>query len=83
MCIDYNDLKKVTIKNRYPLHMINDLFDQLDGTNIFVPKIDIRSGYHQLKVRSGYIEIMMFKTISMHFVFLVMLVDIINALMDF
>ena len=49
MCIDYKELNKVTIKNRYPLPKIDDLFDQLQEASYF-SKIDLRSGYHQLKV---------------------------------
>ncbi|GJS28905.1 putative reverse transcriptase domain-containing protein [Tanacetum coccineum] len=50
MCIDYRELNKLTVKNRYPLPRIDDLFDQLQGSNIY-SKIDLRSGYHQLRVR--------------------------------
>ncbi|GKD12383.1 hypothetical protein Tco_1196790 [Tanacetum coccineum] len=50
MCIDYHELNKLTVKNRYPLPWIDDLFDQLQGSNIY-SKIDLRSGYHQLIVR--------------------------------
>ncbi|GJY79121.1 reverse transcriptase domain-containing protein [Tanacetum coccineum] len=50
MCIDYRELNKLTIKNRYPLPKINDLFDQLQGSSIY-SKINLRSGYHQLRVR--------------------------------
>ena len=50
MVVDYRALNEVTIKNKYPLSMINDLFDQLVGAKVF-SKIDLRSGYHQLKIR--------------------------------
>ena len=49
MVVDYRALNEVTIKNKYPLLMINDLFDQLQGAKVF-SKIDLRSGYHQLKI---------------------------------
>ena len=49
MCIDYRQLNKVTIKNKYLLSRIDDLFDQLQGARVF-SKIDLRSGYHQLKI---------------------------------
>ena len=49
LCIDYRQLNKVTIKNRYPLQRIDDLMDQLVGARVY-SKIDLRSGYHQIKV---------------------------------
>ena len=52
MCIDYRQLNKVTVKNKYPLPCIDDLFDQLQGASLF-SKIDLRSGYHQLKIRAS------------------------------
>jgi hypothetical protein len=52
MCVDYRSLNEVTIKNKYPLPGIDDLFDQLKGACVF-SKIDLRSGYHQLKIRAS------------------------------
>jgi hypothetical protein len=49
LCMDYCALNEVTIKNKYPLHRIDDLFDQLHGAHVF-SKIDLRSKYHQLKI---------------------------------
>jgi hypothetical protein len=49
MCVDYRSLNKVTIKNKYPLPRMEDLFDQMKGASVFL-KIDLRSGYHQLKI---------------------------------
>ena len=54
MCIDYRKLNKVTIKNKYSLPRIDDLFDQLKGLVVF-SKIDLRSGYYKLKVRESNI----------------------------
>jgi hypothetical protein len=54
MCVDYRSLNEVTIKNKYPLSRIDDLFDQLKGACVF-SKIDLRSGYHQLKIRASNI----------------------------
>jgi hypothetical protein len=50
MCVDYRSLNEVTIKNKYPLPRIEDLFDQMKGASVF-SKIDLRSGYHQLKIQ--------------------------------
>ncbi len=50
LCVDYRSLNEVTIKNKYPLPKIEDLFDQLNGARVF-SKIDLRSGYYQLKIR--------------------------------
>jgi hypothetical protein len=52
LCIDYQSLNKVTIKNKYPLPRVEDLLDQMGGAKVF-SKIDLRSGYHQLKIRVG------------------------------
>ncbi|GKB31352.1 hypothetical protein Tco_0870753 [Tanacetum coccineum] len=59
ICIDYRKLNKLTVKNRYPLPRINDLFDQLQGSNVY-SKIDLRSGYHQLRIREEDIPITSF-----------------------
>ncbi|GKD33154.1 putative reverse transcriptase domain-containing protein, partial [Tanacetum coccineum] len=61
MCIDYRELNKMTVKNRYSLPMIDDLFGQLQGSNVY-SKIDLRSGYHQLRVREEDIPKTAFKT---------------------
>ncbi|GJW19480.1 putative reverse transcriptase domain-containing protein [Tanacetum coccineum] len=61
MCIDYRELNKLTIKNRYPLPRIDDLFNQLQGSSVYL-KIDLRSGYHQLRVRDEDIPKTGFRT---------------------
>ncbi|GJS35459.1 putative reverse transcriptase domain-containing protein [Tanacetum coccineum] len=66
MIIDYRELNKLTMKNRYPLPRIDDLFDQLQGSSVY-PKIDLRSGYHQLRVRDEDISKMVFRTRYGHY----------------
>ncbi|GJW70199.1 retrovirus-related pol polyprotein from transposon 17.6 [Tanacetum coccineum] len=61
MYIDYQELNKLTVKNRYPLPRIDDLFDQLQGSSVY-SKIDLRSGYHQLRVRNEDIPKTAFRT---------------------
>ncbi|GKF04759.1 putative reverse transcriptase domain-containing protein, partial [Tanacetum coccineum] len=61
MCIDYRELNKLTVKNRYPLPRIDDLFNQLQGSSVY-SKIDLRSGYHQLRIREEDIPITTFRT---------------------
>uniref|UniRef100_A0A0E0D2Q3 RNA-directed DNA polymerase n=1 Tax=Oryza meridionalis TaxID=40149 RepID=A0A0E0D2Q3_9ORYZ len=78
MCVDYCSLNEVTIKNKYPLPRTDDLFDQLKGANVF-SKIDLRSGYHQLKIRPGDIPKTAFSTRYGLYEFTVMSFGLTNA----
>jgi hypothetical protein len=78
MCVDYRSLNEVTIKNNYLLPWIEDLFDQMKGASVF-SKIDIRSGYHQLRIRESNIPKTVFHTRNRLYEYNVMSFRLTNA----
>jgi hypothetical protein len=78
LCIDYHQLNKATIKNQYLLSRIDDLFDQMKGAMVF-SKIDLRSGYHQLRIKEDEVPKTTFKTRFGHYEFIVLPFGLTNA----
>jgi hypothetical protein len=82
MCVDYSSLNEVTIKNKYPLPRIDDLFDQLKGAYVF-SKFDLQSGYHELKIRASDIPKTAFITLYGLYEYTIMSFGLTNALAYF
>jgi hypothetical protein len=82
MCIDYRSLNDVTIKDKYPLPCIEDLLNQMRGGRVF-SKIDLRSGYHQMKIRPSDIPMTTFSTRYRLYEFIIMSFGLTNALAYF
>ena len=78
LCVDYRQLNKMTVKNKYPLPKIDELFDQLKGASVFL-KIDLQSEYHQLRIKDTDVHKTAFRTRYGHYESLVMLFGLKNA----